>query len=423
MKISTLRAIPFFLATVLATVVSPAASQQTGVELGAFAQASYFEESIGFEQGAGGGGIRVGFFPVRNLLLEAEGGFVPTEGREGARVSYIPLRGRLLFNLPVGEHGAFLVGGGYARNEFRRDLDTHEDGVTGLIGARLGLPGSTSIRISTSVDYIPSPSIELYPPGALEPDHNINWNIQIGLGFLLGGRRSAVAEREPTPVAPRGDTLAMQARRDSLAQAARQDSLRRAQAAQAEQNRIRDSVRVAEERANARQQALQDSLRRVTQEDSIRAAALRDTLRLTRDRARIAAIRDSLERMALRDSLRLLMATRQTRLTLRGVNFELGKSVLLPVSRDILTEVARSLVANPDVRVEVAGHTDSTGSRAVNERLSLARAEAVKAFLVENGVAADRMTVQGYASTQPVASNRTASGRAQNRRVELRRTD
>ncbi|HJR15439.1 MAG TPA: OmpA family protein [Gemmatimonadales bacterium] len=424
MKTSTLRAVPFLLATVaLATPVSPAASQQTGVELGAFAQASYFEESIGFEQGAGGGGIRVGFFPVRNLLLEGEGGFVPTEGRGGARVSYIPLRARLLFNLPVGEHGAFLIGGGYARNEFRRDLDTHEDGVTGLIGARLGLPGITSIRISTSVDYIPSPSIELYPAGAAEPDHNVNWNIQVGLGFLLGGRRAAVAERE-TPAAPRADTLAMQARQDSLAEAARQDSLRRAQeAAQAEQNRIRDSVRVAEERANARQQALQDSLRRVTQEDSIRAAALRDTLRLTRDRARIASIRDSLERMALRDSLRLLMAKPQTRLTLRGVNFELGKSVLLPVSRDILSEVARSLVANPDVRVEVAGHTDSTGSRAVNERLSLARAEAVKEFLVENGVAADRMTVQGYASTQPVASNRTASGRAQNRRVELRRTD
>jgi outer membrane protein OmpA-like peptidoglycan-associated protein len=60
---------------------------------------------------------------------------------------------------------------------------------------------------------------------------------------------------------------------------------------------------------------------------------------------------------------------------------------------------------------------------AVNERLSLARAESVKAFLVENGVTAERMEVQGYASTQPVASNRTASGRAQNRRVELRRID
>lgn len=406
---------------VLAAVTSPAASQQSGaIELGGFVQASYWEESLGFEQGSGGGGVRLGFFPVRYLELEAEGGYVPIEV-QGLNVSYLPLRARLLFNFPVGEHGAFLLGGGYARNEFRRDLDTHEDGVTGLIGARLGLPGSTSIRISTSLDYIPSPSIDLYPAGALEPDHNVNWNIQVGLGFLLGGGGySRAPRREPTPVAPRPDTLAMQARRDSLAQTARQDSLRQAQA---EQNRLRDSVRVAEQKANARQQALRDSLASAAREDSIRTEALRDSLRSTRNRARMAAFRDSLERMALRDSLRLLMAQRQTRLTLRGVNFELGKAVLLPVSRDILEEVARSLVANPQVRVEVAGHTDSTGSRALNERLSQSRAESVKAFLVENGVAADNTEVKGYASTQPVATNKTASGRAQNRRVELRRID
>ena len=417
MKAPTLLGVIFL----LATVTSPAASQRAGtLEFGAFAQVSYFESSIGFEQGSGGGGIRLGFFPVRHLELEAEGGFVPTEGPADLKVSYIPLRARLVYNLPVGEHGALLIGGGYARNEFRRDIDTHEDGVTGLLGARLGLPGITSIRISTSVDYIPSPSIELYPGATIEPDHNVNWNIQVGLGFLFGGGRSSVAQRrEPTPAAPRADSLAMQARRDSLAQAARQDSLRAAQAARAEQDRLRDSVRAA----NARQQGLRDSLRLVAQQDSIRTAALRDSLRMTQNRARIASIRDSLERIALRDSLRLMMAARQTRLTLRGVNFELGKAVLLPISRDILSEVARSLVANPEVRVEVAGHTDSTGSRAVNERLSLARAEAVKAFLIENGVTAERMTVQGYASTQPVASNKTASGRAQNRRVELRRTD
>lgn len=416
-----MKAPPFCAVPLLLTLFVPPTAAQTGLELGAFAQASYWEESIGFDQGSGGGGVRIGFFPVRNLLLEGEGGFVSTEAREELRVSYIPLRARLLFNLPVGEHGALLVGGGYARNEFRRDIDTHEDGVTGLLGVRLGLPARTSIRISGSVDYIPSPSIELYPAPALEPDHNINWNIQVGLGFLLGGRGYSNAPRETPAVRP--DTLQMRARQDSIAQARRQDSIRTAQAAQAEQQRVRDSVRVAAERAQEQQRALRDSLRLVAQQDSIRAAALRDSLRLTRNRARAAEIRDSLERMALRDSLRLMMETRQTRLTLRGVNFELGKAVLLPISRDILEEVARSLVANPGVRVEVAGHTDSTGSRALNERLSLARAESVKAFLVENGVAADRMTVQGYASTQPVATNRTASGRAQNRRVELRRTD
>jgi OOP family OmpA-OmpF porin len=182
---------------------------------------------------------------------------------------------------------------------------------------------------------------------------------------------------------------------------------------------VQDSV----SKVRAQQQALRDSLANAARQDSIRTAALQDSLRLTRNRARLAALRDSLARVALRDSLRYLMAQRQTRITLRGVNFELGKAVLLPISKDILQDVARSLVANPEVRVEVGGHTDSTGPRALNERLSLARAESVKAYLIENGVAADRMEVHGYASTQPVASNKTASGRAQNRRVELKRID
>ena len=419
MKAPALLAVAF----ILATVTSPAASQQAGTfEFGAFAHISYFEESLHLKQGSAGGGVRLGLFPVRNFELEAEGSWIPVKGSGGLKLSYIPLRARLLYNAPVGEHGAFLIGGGYARNEFGRDIDTHEDGVSGLLGVRLGLPGTTSIRISTTLDYIPSPSIAFYPGATVEPDHNVNWGIQVGLSFLFGGERAAQRE-EPAAVAPRPDSLALQARRDSLALAARQDSLRLAQAARAEQQRLQDSVRAVEQKANARQQALRDSLALASRQDSIRTAALRDSLRSTQNRARMAALRDSLERLALRDSLRMMMAQRQTRVTLRGVNFELGKAVLLPVSRDILSEVARSLVANPQVRVEVAGHTDSTGPRALNERLSLARAESVKAFLIENGVAAGQLEVQGYASTQPVATNRTASGRAQNRRVELRRID
>ncbi|MBA3554812.1 MAG: OmpA family protein [Gemmatimonadales bacterium] len=223
------------------------------------------------------------------------------------------------------------------------------------------------------------------------------------------------------------DSAALAAQRDSLAEVARTDSLTRVREdsarAQAARDSVaeaaRDSVRLAEERVQARR----DSLQTAARADSVLGAALRDSLRLTRNRARMAALRDSLERVALRDSLRALMATRESRLTLRGVNFEIGKATLLPISRDILQEVARSLVDNPEVTVEVAGHTDNTGSRELNERLSGERAEAVKAFLIENGVPADRMTTMGYAWDQPVASNATRSGRAENRRTELRRTD
>jgi outer membrane protein OmpA-like peptidoglycan-associated protein len=399
-----------------ALVTPPAAAQAAGsFELGAFGQATYFDNSLRFEQAKGGAGLHLGLFPVRNWEVEAEGSFTPTPGPDNLKVYYYPLRARLLFNLPAGSHSALLLGGGFVHNEYRHDVDFHDDGATALAGARFGLRGLPSIRVTTYLDYIPSPA-----NGA---DDNLNWGIQVGLSFLTGERISAGAE---TPRAAPPDSAAA-ARADSLRQAAVQDSLRAAQAAEkaaAEAAaRQQDSARVAQEKLAAQKQALQDSLVAAAKADSIRTAALRDSLRTTRNRARIAALQDSLSRVALRDSLRAMMAQKQTRVTLRGVNFEVGKAVLLPESRDILQDVAQSLVANPEVKVEVAGHTDNTGPRTLNQRLSTERAEAVKAFLVEHGVEADRMEVHGYAWDQPVASNKTASGRAQNRRVELRRTD
>ena len=108
---------------------------------------------------------------------------------------------------------------------------------------------------------------------------------------------------------------------------------------------------------------------------------------------------------------------------LRGVTFETGRSALRPDSYTILDMVATSLVNNPDINVEIGGYTDNTGSAATNLRLSQARADAVRAYLATKGVAPERMVAKGYGPAQPVAPNTTTAGRAQNRRVELRRTN
>jgi OOP family OmpA-OmpF porin len=112
-----------------------------------------------------------------------------------------------------------------------------------------------------------------------------------------------------------------------------------------------------------------------------------------------------------------------TRIILEGVNFETNSAELTAGARTVLDRVAQSLSGNPEVRVEVGGYTDNTGARAYNVQLSQARAESVVAYLVQQGVSADRMEARGYGPDNPVASNATRDGRAQNRRVELRRTD
>ena len=111
------------------------------------------------------------------------------------------------------------------------------------------------------------------------------------------------------------------------------------------------------------------------------------------------------------------------KIVLRGVNFDFDKATIRPDAVSILREAAKLLKDNPNVRVSVEGHTDSIGSEAYNEKLSLRRAEAVKAFLAQEGIAASRLTTRGFGESQPVASNDTADGRAQNRRVELKTQD
>jgi outer membrane protein OmpA-like peptidoglycan-associated protein len=106
-------------------------------------------------------------------------------------------------------------------------------------------------------------------------------------------------------------------------------------------------------------------------------------------------------------------------LILQGVNFQTGRSVLTTSSYAVLDQVAASLVANPEIRIEIAGYTDSTGRRFMNLRLSMARAAAVRAYLARRGVSPMRMQARGYGASGYIAPNTTLQGRAQNRRVEL----
>jgi len=85
----------------------------------------------------------------------------------------------------------------------------------------------------------------------------------------------------------------------------------------------------------------------------------------------------------------------------------------------VLDKVVESLKAWPEVQVEIAGHTDSTNTKAHNQKLSERRAASVKSYLVGRGVAAGRMTAKGYGESRPVADNNTEEGRAINRRVEF----
>ena len=101
------------------------------------------------------------------------------------------------------------------------------------------------------------------------------------------------------------------------------------------------------------------------------------------------------------------------------ISFDTGRADIKSNFAPILERFAEGLRNNPNAEVRIVGHTDSTGSDAVNNPLSLARAESARNFLTMRGVSGARIWVEGRGSHQPIASNDTADGRARNRRVEI----
>lgn len=108
------------------------------------------------------------------------------------------------------------------------------------------------------------------------------------------------------------------------------------------------------------------------------------------------------------------------RIALNNVFFETGKWEILSESEYELGKVAELLNRNPQLRVELGGHTDNVGKPEANQKLSEQRAKAVYEYLIKKGIAADRLTYKGYGETQPVADNGTEEGRAKNRRTEMK---
>ena len=185
---------------------------------------------------------------------------------------------------------------------------------------------------------------------------------------------------------------------------------------------------------DAKALAAQAAADRLKTENDARATAAQneaDRLKLENDAQR-AASKDALDRAATeRTELRAQLLSQfnailQTRDTARGlivnmsdVLFDTGKSSLRPLAREKLAKVAGIVSGHPGLRLDVEGHTDSVGGDAYNQQLSEDRGSAVRDYLTEQGMVAGSVTSRGFGKTQPVASNETAAGRQQNRRVEL----
>ncbi len=474
---------------------TPAAAQKPGaVELGVFGRYTKFESDLNFDDRVGIGG-RLGVFVLRNLALEADASYNPTFSLNQQFIRHIPVHARLVYNLPVGEHAAVVIGGGYVRNLFREAYRETESGAAGLIGLRLGTGDVMSIRLDGTADYIFSPDNNRAPTqlaGVQVGPHDWHFGAQAGLSFMLGGRRDGDRDKDGVkdsmdqcPATPLGDavdatgcSLPKDADGDGVT-----DNLDRCPGTPAgdrvdatgcslPKDADGDGVVDANDKCPSTPAGTAvDATGCPKDSDGDGVLDASDTCPNTPVGTPVDArgcpkdsdgdgVTDTLDRCpntptgTTVDSQGCAVDTdgdgvinandkcpttpagtkvdavgcpalfgTGASLVLQGVNFETGKATLLPESQTVLDGVAASLVDNPTVTVEVGGHTDNTGRRASNLKLSEARANAVRDYLIAKGVQASQLTARGYGPNQPVSDNTTVAGRAANRRVELTKTN
>ena len=379
----------------LMVVARPAAAQRPGsLELDGFGTWTRFDNSLQFDNRFGAAAL-LGIFFAKNVALEGDASYTKTHPKNGlpGDFSYIPIRARLAAHVPLGSsYSRLILGAGYVAARYREDLHVTDHGFSGLVGLKLGLSRHLALRADGIIDYLPSPFNEGPTVGS-----NVHYTVRAGVSILLGS------------YPPNQDSV-------------RADSIQRFERAQAE--RLRQTEQARADSVQRAAQARVDSIQRIerARADSTHQAAVADSLRAA-ERVREDSLR--LAQQAGRvDSMQMqLMLERKKNLVLQGVTFEFNKARLTMDATKVLDFVAQSIQGHPDARIEIGGHTDAVGSAAYNQRLALARARAVRAYLLQRGVAVEQLIAVGYGKSHPVASNTTEEGRAQNRRVELRRTN
>jgi outer membrane protein OmpA-like peptidoglycan-associated protein len=215
---------------------------------------------------------------------------------------------------------------------------------------------------------------------------------------------------------------------DRQQQAAINEAIRRRQENEAQAQAMQQQVQAAQQAAQAAQQqaaqaaaqaqqAQQSAQSSAAELEKARQQLLETQQQLTQKEAeaRRAQIQADLEKLAAtKREARGLIVTLSG-----GILFDTGKTALRPGAKTTLAKIAKELKADNDLKITVEGHTDNMGGPQKNQQLSERRAQAVRDYLIREGVPADRIVAVGKGESEPVASNKTSAGRLQNRRVEL----
>ncbi|HEU5022771.1 MAG TPA: OmpA family protein [Bryobacteraceae bacterium] len=252
-------------------------------------------------------------------------------------------------------------------------------------------------------------------------------------------KRLETAAREATQMAEDARRISIQKEQEEAERAMKQRESDARAHAQAESERAEQEARLrataqaeaAAAEAKKREAEIEMAAAKQAQADAeaAKAAAIAEQEKLAAAKAAAESSKEQAEKDAqglrtrLKDQLNLILQTRDTArgliVNMSDVLFDTNQATLKPGAKEKLAKVSGILLAYPSLHLTVEGHTDSTGSDEYNQKLSERRADSVRQYLVSNGIAENNIEAHGYGKTRPVATNDTAAGRQQNRRVEL----
>ena len=244
-----------------------------------------------------------------------------------------------------------------------------------------------------------------------------------------GDKPVIMTSREAVQKAEDARIISIRRQRELALQKQREDQAARVAAAKAAAAQSEHQQKLADQqRLLAEQQAQLDAQKREQAEQArkIAEAAQAQAAAEAASARQSAAQADAQKEAMRKQMLAQLNQVLQTRETARGlimnlsdVLFDFGKYTLKPETREKLAKVSGILLTHPDMHLQVEGYTDNVGSDEFNQKLSEQRADSVRDYLISQGISADSITSKGFGKTNPIASNDTAKGRQQNRRVEI----
>ncbi len=394
-----MRANPLLLVVLACAAAAPAAAAQRAhqIELGGYAAGTRYDHLMGLRWRIGAG-VRLGYLVTGGLGLELEGNFA--QPRTQTPLVFTTVRwasASAVLNVRAGLNTPYLLGG-YTRIQYGGSNDAPYDfgdhAIHGAVGDRIRLFEGVAVRLEGRAIFAPRTDPRF---GGTWAGHFVG---SAGVTMFALGARARIGDtdrdrvRDNVDVCPGTPAGAMVDRRgcpldtdvDGVA-----DGLDRCPGTPSG---------VTVDHAGCPLDSDNDGVA----DGSDRCAASPAGVAVDAAGCPVAVV----------DVARLFGV-------IRGVSFEAGGSTMTQGSYQALNDIAAALIAHPEIRVEIAAYTDDSGVPGTIVRMTQLRAEVVRSYLAGRGVALSRMVARGYGSAHPIASNATPAGRAQNRRVELRR--